>query len=185
MKTSSRLQSAAGRCALVLALVTMTGFALGADPPAPPAKQPGFFARLGNAIARFGDRSQRIAEVNASKKAQSPDGRQVIMPKPQAPARPTAPVSAPSSQASSENPGSKPETLPADAHPASSATATRDSAPKAGNKEGEAKVYPTATFLYYGRVRCPFPPYTSLDVEGLRSGSLAKDPASGQIFRVP
>ena len=187
MKPSYRHQSAAGRCAaLVLALVTVTMSALGADPPAPAPKQPGFFSRLGNAISRLTDRSQRIAEVNAkkaaepsAKKADPPAGRPVIMQKPEAAA------SASGGQAAPDNPDSKPATPPSDAHPTSSVTAAKDPATKAGNKEGEAKVYPTATFLYYGRVRCPFPPYTILDVEGLHSGSLAKDPASGQIFRVP
>lgn len=35
------------------------------------------------------------------------------------------------------------------------------------------------------QVRCPLPPYTVLDVEGMMTGSLAKDPASGQVFKVP
>ena len=36
-----------------------------------------------------------------------------------------------------------------------------------------------------GRVKSPFPPYAELDITGLNSGSLAKDPGTGQIFRVP
>jgi hypothetical protein len=34
-------------------------------------------------------------------------------------------------------------------------------------------------------VKSPFPPYGELDVTGLASGSLAKDPVSGKVFRVP
>ena len=36
-----------------------------------------------------------------------------------------------------------------------------------------------------GRVKSPFPPYRELDVTGLPSGSLAQDPVSGKVFRVP
>jgi hypothetical protein len=36
-----------------------------------------------------------------------------------------------------------------------------------------------------GRVKLPFPPYNELDVTGLVPGSLAKDPTSGKIFRLP
>ncbi len=46
-------------------------------------------------------------------------------------------------------------------------------------------IIPFAILLKYGRVKMSFPPYSELDVEGLASGSLAKDPTSGKIFRVP
>jgi hypothetical protein len=36
-----------------------------------------------------------------------------------------------------------------------------------------------------GRVKIPFPPYNELDVSGLSSGSLAKDPTTGKVFRIP
>lgn len=36
-----------------------------------------------------------------------------------------------------------------------------------------------------GRVKNPFHPDQELDVSGLPSGSLAKDPESGRVFRVP
>ena len=36
-----------------------------------------------------------------------------------------------------------------------------------------------------GQVISPFPPHHHLDVKGLPSNSLAKDPANGQIFRLP
>ena len=36
-----------------------------------------------------------------------------------------------------------------------------------------------------GIVLSPYPPYDLLDITGLKSGSLAKDPKTGQIFRVP
>jgi hypothetical protein len=35
------------------------------------------------------------------------------------------------------------------------------------------------------RVKSPYPPYNELDVSGLPSGSLAKDPSTGEKFRVP
>ncbi len=36
-----------------------------------------------------------------------------------------------------------------------------------------------------GRVISPYSPYNVIDVEGFRSGQLAKDPSNGQIFRIP
>ena len=35
------------------------------------------------------------------------------------------------------------------------------------------------------RVLSPYSPYNVIDVEGFRSGQLAKDPSNGKIFRVP
>lgn len=36
-----------------------------------------------------------------------------------------------------------------------------------------------------GRVKSPYPPYSELDVSGLNPGSLAKDPVTGKVFRIP
>lgn len=46
--------------------------------------------------------------------------------------------------------------------------------------------YPTAerTANPY-QVLSPYKPYNVIDVEGFRSGQLAKDPSNGKIFRVP
>ncbi len=45
---------------------------------------------------------------------------------------------------------------------------------------------PTATRTNKpGRVKNPFDPNKELDVSGLPSGSLAKDPDTGKVFRVP
>ncbi len=35
------------------------------------------------------------------------------------------------------------------------------------------------------RVISPFAPYNVIDVEGFRTGQLAKDPSNGKIFRIP
>jgi hypothetical protein len=35
------------------------------------------------------------------------------------------------------------------------------------------------------RVISPYAPYNVIDVEGFKSGALAKDPSNGKIFRVP
>jgi hypothetical protein len=35
------------------------------------------------------------------------------------------------------------------------------------------------------RVLSPYAPFNVIDVEGFRSGQLAKDPSNGKIFRVP
>lgn len=58
-------------------------------------------------------------------------------------------------------------------------------APQSAFKPEPAKVFPSATFLSYGMVRSPYAPYNTLDVEGLTTGSLARDPSTGKIFRVP
>ena len=52
-------------------------------------------------------------------------------------------------------------------------------------KSEPAKFFPSATFLSYGKVKSPFAPYNTLDVDGLSTGSLARDPSTGKIFRVP
>lgn len=46
--------------------------------------------------------------------------------------------------------------------------------------------YPTAERTANpNQVLSPYKPYNVIDVEGFRSGQLAKDPSNGQIFRVP
>lgn len=53
------------------------------------------------------------------------------------------------------------------------------------SKPGTSEV-PTATRgSKPGRVKLPFPPYSELDVSGMPSGSLARDPTSGKVFRIP
>ena len=37
----------------------------------------------------------------------------------------------------------------------------------------------------FGRVRSPYPPYLELDSGGVLPGSLARDPATGKVFRIP
>ena len=36
-----------------------------------------------------------------------------------------------------------------------------------------------------GRVKSPYAPFNELDVTGLPAGSLAMDPTTGKVFRVP
>lgn len=46
--------------------------------------------------------------------------------------------------------------------------------------------YPTAERTDNpNQVLSPYAPYNVIDVEGFRSGQLAKDPSNGKIFRVP
>ncbi len=75
--------------------------------------------------------------------------------------------------------------------PAESYTSDVDLKPKI-NAENPApeksteSAYPVGTSINrLGRVKSPYPPYRELDVTGLPSGSLAKDPQTGKIFRVP
>lgn len=55
----------------------------------------------------------------------------------------------------------------------------------AGSNAGFTGAVPTAVPVREGRVSMPFPPYTVLNVEGMASGSIAKDPTSERMFRVP
>lgn len=57
--------------------------------------------------------------------------------------------------------------------------------PQPAVKTEAPKVFPSAIFLSYGRAKSPYAPYNTLDVEGLPSGSFARDPSTGKIFRVP
>ncbi len=74
-----------------------------------------------------------------------------------------------------------PMATPASAPPTGeSAPATPAPAPKLN-----AKDIPAATRSRPGRVKLPFPPFSEIDVSGMPSGSLAKDPVSGRVFRIP
>ena len=69
-------------------------------------------------------------------------------------------------------------------------TESSSSKPKVTERDVSAdqrgKEYPKATSTNRaGRVKSPYPPFTELDVAGMPSGSLAKDPATGKIFRLP
>jgi hypothetical protein len=55
-----------------------------------------------------------------------------------------------------------------------------------GSPNKEADEYPMATKGHTsGFLKSPFPPYNELDARGMVSGTLAKDPTTGKIFRVP
>lgn len=62
---------------------------------------------------------------------------------------------------------------------------TSPSTPQVAATPVPRPVIPFATSVSFGRAKMPFPPYTEVDVQGLASGSLAKDPTSGKVFRVP
>jgi hypothetical protein len=58
--------------------------------------------------------------------------------------------------------------------------------PDGGAPKVDTKDVKTATRAKTpGRVKSPYPPYSELDVSGLNSGSLAKDPTTGKVFRIP
>lgn len=75
--------------------------------------------------------------------------------------------------------------------PAESSGADASSRPKKsddvpGAAKTETNTHPTAIRTNrVGRVKSPYPPYPELDVTGLPPGSLAKDPVTGKIFRLP
>ena len=67
----------------------------------------------------------------------------------------------------------------------------RQEPPKEKNVDAPAVKPPTtdvpvATFTNKpGRIKSPYPPFNELDVTGLPPGSLAKDPSTGKVFRLP
>ena len=92
----------------------------------------------------------------------------------------STPVSSPTSSSASVLTTTSPSTVP---------TATSKSPPTKPDStsvNSKDKNFPAATRTpRLGRVKSPYAPYNELDVAGLPSGSLAKDPNTGQIFRVP
>lgn len=53
-------------------------------------------------------------------------------------------------------------------------------------RQGQRQEYPYAERTSNpNRVLSPYSPYNVINVEGFRSGQLAKDPSNGKIFRVP
>jgi hypothetical protein len=59
-------------------------------------------------------------------------------------------------------------------------------APPPGPTPPPRDQYPTAERTDNpNRVLSPYAPYNVIDVQGFRSGQLAKDPSNGKIFRVP
>jgi hypothetical protein len=69
----------------------------------------------------------------------------------------------------------KTSTAPAEeTKPTNSIVATTSSATLTGSKTSKE-----------GRVKSPYAPFNELDVTGLPAGSLAMDPTTGKVFRVP
>jgi len=60
---------------------------------------------------------------------------------------------------------------------------TQTSLPASPMKSGE--ILTATPSKKANRVKSPYEPYTELDATGLTSGSLAKDPVSGKVFRIP
>jgi hypothetical protein len=78
-------------------------------------------------------------------------------------------------------PGPRPSLKPSDDGP--KPTAKGD---KAKGAEPDTSNVPFATpSKKRGYVKSPYAPYSELDATGLTSGSLAKDPTTGKIFKIP
>jgi hypothetical protein len=173
--------------------------------------KPGFFHRLGNAIFK-GTRKIEKSDAPGAPDS-SPENMAPIKPAPAKPApAPKKPVKRlddsspyvtdgsvvvkdkdyPSSATDPKRVPTKAATDDAQATKSSanatSATATNPSkgAPAANPQSTDIKDYPTATRAKKpGFVKSPYPPYQELDTTGMISGSLARDPTTGKIFRVP
>ena len=188
MKTMFYLQSFARCSALLITLAAATCSALGADPPKP-APKPSFALKVGNFLFRMIDRTAHEAQPSARPVVQaraqvqprfneSADTDQPVVV--QSSYSPGAGVSKTSnSQQRVPQPGiaaQDPASINPSVVPASLTSALKPVAPPP---------VPLAAYLGTGWVKSPFPPYNTLDVAGISSGSLAKDPSTGRIFRVP
>ena len=83
---------------------------------------------------------------------------------------------------SSKKGADKGESAAKDKDTSTAAAKDKDKDPASENKDD----YPLGTKGHTsGFVKSPFPPYNELDARGMVSGTLAKDPTTGKIFRVP
>jgi hypothetical protein len=81
------------------------------------------------------------------------------------------------------NPPYPPEIVDPYGQPAESTYSEPAPVPAAPTRPGE---YPTAQRTAKpSEVISPYEPYNVIDVEGFRSGQLARDPSNNKIFRVP
>lgn len=101
------------------------------------------------------------------------------------PKRPSFPVSQAASGSLGDVVGKSWQQSPPPGGASPTGTPTTDSAPaqtSGSNAESPTLIGSPTTA---GRVKSPYPPYNELDVTGLPSGSLATDPTTGKVFRVP
>lgn len=85
-----------------------------------------------------------------------------------------------------EDPSDEPEDDVADGgNTPSPAPSPPSEPPKAPEKVDPATVPAATRTSTPGRVKSPYPPHRELDVTGMRSGSMAKDPTTGKVFRIP
>ena len=191
MKTMFYLQSFARCSALFITLAAATCNALGADPPKS-ALKPSFALKVGNFLFRMIDRTAHEAQ---------PSARPVVQARAQVQPRfnDSADTDQPVVVQSSYSPGTgvsktsnlqprTPQPGIAAQDPAVTATITPPVMPAtqaSATKPVASATVPLAAYLGTGWVKSPFPPYNTLDIAGITSGSLAKDPSTGKIFRVP
>lgn len=69
--------------------------------------------------------------------------------------------------------------------PASVRPSPKQSPPALPKPRPQSKPVPVAEKIREGLVKSPYAPHVPLDVQGLPSGTLAKDPVTGKLFRVP
>jgi hypothetical protein len=153
--------------------------------------KPGFFHRLGDAIFHGTHKLEKSDTVDASGRP-APDDETT-------PKNPAPSTKKPAAKKPATKAASKPVTVAKDddttgaKDSSSTKTETDDAKSKpdsdktdASNSSAQTKDYPIATQARKpGFVKSPFPPYHELDATGMISGSLARDPITGKIFRVP
>ena len=162
--------------------------------PQPPPQRPNVFERIGNFIYNITNRTERSmvpdypvsrSEVLYQRRApsapQKGDSTRYLEPTPAG----SISASKPSAIAPQKPPVPLPDTASKPGISAKQPGLQDKQAPKPDVK-ADGKDYLMATpGSKPGRAKSPYPPFRELDVAGLPAGSLAMDPVSGKIFRVP
>jgi hypothetical protein len=156
--------------------------------------KPGFFHRLGDAIFHGTHKLEKSDTVDASggpvaddettQKSPAPSAKKAAATKKLVPNVAPKPVTeAKDDDTSSAKDASNTKTE-AETDDAKSKLVTDKS--DVSNSAPQGKDYPLATrATKAGFIKSPFPPHHERDATGRNSGSLARDPTNGKVFRVP
>ena len=208
MKKFRRYSSQPFQRFCTLASLLLTSSALMADvtvspSPAPPPRRPNVLERVGNFFYNLSHGTERsMIPDYPGYNQQAPDRRQAPLKSPRGAAKPAPGSAAQGTQYLNPTPSTTPTNVPRkDAGPQGKATvplpddqtkavspgkpSPEKISPQPLTKEA-GKEYPMGTpGSQAGRVKSPYPPFRELDATGLAKGSLAMDPVSGKVFRVP
>jgi len=155
----------------------------------------------GASVSPSGTTSASSSTATKTGQGKTPEEQELILtaPAPKVPPRPVAPNTAAVAHDSKRSFATDTQVTPSVPHPggnASAATAKGGDKGKAATQRGNGNAPVTSNEVSEdvpvaektdkpGLVKSPHPPHKEIDVSGLPSGSLAKDPISQKVFRVP